>query len=482
MAINLICRYCILINFNRFTYYKMDGYQLERLYINTFAFIGIMIIAAIQFGILYKFGLKGGIIFAIVFSFLFSFGRQLLLSYARGMGDSKGTGPSHEFELFSSPLLISLALFAVYSFGMHVYIAYHKTGVLNKPVFFSWLIICIGAPVLFFSIKTLRTHLTGSDHSKNYIRAQFQIFHYNELPIFIETLKIKNTTNDKEAEIQILNQSRYRSDEFLNQLNIWDKTRCSNPAEEPNTTFIPLNSNELYLSWYSPVEGTYYSDVLKFPINNFEPSTEADGQMILNIQLEIFPKGKVYLYTTKEGKRHTYQVKSKAINEKEKTRFIELFDLYTDSKNQNTFTDTHNIENLKRLQTRIDIEESLFKLSYNISAPGDLNSIHFDDRRYWGYNSTFSTLNTSSLKPLPYNITLNFTNTGNINLKSTTIFFDKEKLYKTIESLTKENKDMPVEIFISIKGIDKENFEVLVKGDNQSIVFTDWERHYETED
>ncbi|WP_028979835.1 hypothetical protein [Sporocytophaga myxococcoides] len=459
----------------------MDGYQLERLYINTFAVIGIIIIATIQFGIIYKFGLKGGIIFAIAFSFLFTLGRQVLLSYARGMGDSKGTGPSYEFEVFSSQLLICLALFAVYSFGMYFYIVYLKTGVLNKPVFFSWLAICIGIPVLFFCIRLIRSQLTEEDHNKNYIRAQFQLFHYNELPLFIETLKIKNTTNGKEAEIQILNQSRYRSEEFLNQLNIWDKTRYSNPAEEPNTTFIPLNSNELYLSWYSPVEGTYFSDVLKFPINDFEPSTEADGQMILNIQLEIFPKGKVHLYTTKDGNRHTYQVKSKAVNEKEKTRFIELFDLYTDSKNQNTFTDTHNVEeNLKRLQSRIDIEESLFQLSYNISAPGDLNSVYFDDRRYWGYNSTYTTLNTLSLKPLPYNITLNFTNTGKENLKSTTIFFDKEKLYKTIESLTKENKDMPVEIIISIKGVEKENFEVIVKGVNQSVVFTDWERHIET--
>lgn len=452
----------------------MDGYQLERLYINTFAIIGIIIIAAIQFGILYKFGLKGGIIFAIAFSFLFSFGRQVLLSYARGMGDSKGTGPSHEFEVFSSQLLICLALFAVYSFGMYFYIAYLKTGILNKPVFFSWLVICIGIPVLFFSIQLIRSQLTESDHSKNYIRAQFQIFHYNELPIFIETLKVKNKITGKEAKVTILNQSRHYSEEFLNGLNIWDKTRYRNPDVDPRD-LIPLNSDQLYLSWYSPLEDVYYQDVLDFPFNEFEISTEVDGQKILNIQLEVYPKGKVYLYTTKDRKRHTYQFKTKELSEKQKTNLIELMGLYD-------YRISNSEESHKRMEARIKEEESLFPMAYNITGPGELKSIHFDDRRYWGYDSTYSPLNTLSLKPIPYNITLNFINTGKVKIKNTTIFFDKEKLYKTIESLSKGNKDVPIEFFISIKGKNKEDYKVLVKGNNQSIVFTDWERHFEEED
>lgn len=451
----------------------MSDYELEKLYINTFAVIGIIVIAAIQFGIIYKFGLKGGIIFALAFSFLFTLGRQVLLSYARGMGDSKGTGPSHEFEIFSSQLLICLILFTVYSLGMYFYIAYLKTGVLNKPVFFPWLVICVGVPVLFFSIKLIRSQLTEADHKQNYINAQFQIFHYNELPIFIEALKVKNSANGKEAKITILNQSQHHSQAFLNRLNVWDKNRYRNPDVYARE-FIPLNSDQLYLSWYSPVEDIYYQDVLNFPFSEFSINEEADGEMILNIQLDVFQKGNVYLYT-KDGKRHTHQFKTKVLSKKEKTSLVELMKLYN-----------YGIENIeesrKRMEARIEEEESLFQLSYNISGPGDLNSIHFDDRRYWGYDSTYSTLNTLSLKPIPYNITLNFTNTGKENFIRTTIFFDKENLYKTIKSLTNGIKEMPVEILISIKGIEKEAFKVLVKGNNKSVVFSDWERHIETED
>ena len=453
----------------------MDDYQLERFQINTFAVISISIIAAIQFTILYKFGLKGGVIFALAFSLLFSIGSQLFLSFARGMGDSKGTGPSHEFEFISFQLLICIGLFSVYSFGMYFYIAYLKTGILNKPVFFSWLAVFVGGPVLYYGIVTIRNYAIQSDHINNYVKARIEISHYNELPLFIEPLKVINSTNKKESSIFIGNQSLYHSEELIQQVNIRDKIRMGNPAEEPKNSFIPINSDKLLISWYSPVENTYYTDTIDFPFNEFKINKYSDGIARLNLKIEILPAGKLNIYSTKHSNRHTFQIKSKEINEKDKTKFIELIHLYNANIKQNIFTDNLNLqENSRRLKARIELEESVFPLVYTIKGPGELNSIYFDDRQYWGYDCSYSKLNTLSPKPLPQNITLYFINTGKESYIRTYLFFDKEKLFNTIQTLT-EGKDVPTEIFISIKDSKKEDIEVSVKGNNQSVVFSNWE-------
>ncbi|GAL87374.1 hypothetical protein MYP_4604 [Sporocytophaga myxococcoides] len=454
----------------------MDDYQLERLQINTFAVIIISIIAAIQFAILYKFGLKGGVIFAVAFSIIFSFGSQLFLSYARGMGDSKGTGPSREFEIISSQLLICIGLFAVYSFGMYFYITYLKTGILNKPAFFSWLILFVGGPVLYYGIAAIRIYINESDHKNNYVKARIEISHYNELPLFIEPLKIINTTNGKTSSIFISNQSLYHSESLLKQVNIRDKIRMGNPVEEPENSFIPINSDKLMISWYSPVEETYYTDTIDFPYNEFKIHKYSDDIARLNLKVEILPRGELNIYTTKDRNRYTFQINSKEISEKEKIKFIEFFHQYNSNIKQNIFTDHLSIEeNSRRLKTRIELEESVFPLVYNIKGPGELNSIYFDDRQYWGYDCTYSKLNTLNLKPLPQNITLYFINTGKESYIRIYLFFDKEKLFNTIQTLTEGKKDIPVEIFISIKGSKKENIEVSVQVNNKAVVFSDWE-------
>lgn len=454
----------------------MDDYQTERLQINTFIVISISIIAAIQFAIMYKFGLKGGIIFGLTFSFLFSFGFQLFLAWAKGMGDSKGTGPSREFEIISSQLLISIGLFAVYSFGMYFYIAYLKTGILNKPVFFSWLAVFVGGPVLYYGIVTIRHYSIQSDHIKNYVKANIEILHYNELPLFIEPLEITNTTNGKKTSIFIGNQSLYHSEASLKQVNIRDKIRMSNSAEKPDNTFIPLNSDKLLISWYSPVEDTYYTGTLDFPFNEFKINKYPDDIARLNLQIEILPTGKVNIYTTKNKHRRTYQIKSKEISEQEKTKFIELIHLYNANIKQNIFTDNLTIEeNSKRLKARINLEESKFQMAYTIKGPGELKSIHFEDRQFWGYDYTYKNLNTLSPKTLPQSITLYFTDTGKESFLRTYLFFDKEKIFNAIHTLTEGRIDIPVEISISIKDSNKENIEITLKGNNQSIVISDWE-------
>ncbi len=454
----------------------MDDYQIERLQINTFIVISISIIAAIQFAIMYKFGIKGGIIFGLTFSVLFSFGFQLFLAYARGMGDSKGTGPSRDFEIISFPLLICIGLFAVYSFGMYFYIAYLKTGILNKPIFFSWLAAFVGGPVLYYGIVTIRHYSIQSDHIKNYVKANIDILHYNELPLFIEHLDFTNTINGKKSSIFIGNQSLYHSEALLRQVNIRDKIRMSNPVERPENSFIPLNSDKLLISWYSPIEDTYYTATIDFPFNDFKLNKHSDDIAILNLQIEILPAGKVNIYTTKNKHRHTYQIKTKEISEQKKTKFIELIHLYNANIKQNIFTDNLSIEeNKRRLKARIDLEESVFSMVYTIKGPGDLKSIYFEDKQFGGYDCSYSQLNTLSPKHLPQNITLYFTNTGKESFIRTYLFFDKEKLFNSIQTLTEGRKDTPVEILISIKDSEKENIEITLKGNNQTIVFSNWE-------
>jgi ABC-type molybdate transport system permease subunit len=91
------------------------------------------------------------------------------------MDDSKGNAPAHPIQLFSLPLFICLGLLAVYSFGVHFFIAYLKTGTLNKPVFFSWSAVFIGGSLLYYGISTVRHVLLEHNHKRNFVKVQVAI-------------------------------------------------------------------------------------------------------------------------------------------------------------------------------------------------------------------------------------------------------------------------------------------------------------------
>lgn len=448
----------------------------DKLYINTFTVVSFAIVLAIQFAVMYKFGIKGGIAFATGISIFISFVTQIFFMWAKGMGDSRGIGHSIPFVVFSPLLFISLSLLTVYSFGLHMYIEYLKTGILNKPVFFTWSAVFIACPVIIWGVQVTRTYITELDKTENYVKASFKILHYNELPIFIETFRFKNTINGKESDITILNNGKFYPPEAIERADLWEKSEMINQSIVPEYTLIPVGSDKFYMSWYSPVEDEYYSDDFDFPYNEFKVTNYTDGLINISIQLEVFPGGKAYLYTTKEKKRLTYiKVRTKDISETEKIRLSKHIDVKEVNLKDNIFSNPVNIsENRKRLDSRLKREESLFNLSFSIEVSGELKSVDIHDLRYFAYHSNYSKLTVSEPRPIPKNITLYCINTGKESAIRTYIHFDKEKLYNTIQNLLNGNEELPLEISISIKDSNEENIQVLVKGNGQSVVFSDW--------
>lgn len=434
----------------------------------------LLIVAPVQWVMNSYFGMGGGVCSCIGLSLLGALTCQFIYQWGRGMGSVTGNVHLANSELlliFGSAFLIGMGLTVLSNFGIYHLVQYHKTGVLNKLAFFSWLIVSFGVPIFYIGAKELSSWWAASAQKRNFTSVYFDISSYSELPVMIDELTFVNTANGREAVIQ------------LNEENnaMWGEEEHSSHSNRRvfrQKVHIPKGADKFLMSWYSFVEDKYYSDEFPFPYDRFPMRKFPVGSEEMEpLALLIKPEGKVDLFGAyRKLQFFFFDVATKPISEDEKREKLALFKARNlpQKTKEKLAGILHEIKASGRLQKRMEMEEKVFNWHVALDGPGNVSTIWLEDFRYRDYRPTYQWLNTMSKKPLPAEISVYF----EINeqegfwLKFSP---DVEKFYQKVLSLTSGNEDIPLGFSLIVKDHIKSEIEFLIKTDEQTVEFTDWQ-------
>lgn len=128
-----------------------------------------------------------------------------------------------------------------------------------------------------------------------------------------------------------------------------------------------------------------------------------------------------------------------------------------------------------RLEKRREMQEKSFTWNISLDEADGISDIRIEDFRYLRYKTTYKCLNTLSKKSLPAEITVRYKNAGQRAGLRLYLYLDKERLYRTVESLTSGNEEMPLEFSINVQNSVNGEMKILLKAQDQTVAFTSLE-------
>lgn len=419
----------------------------------------LFLVIPVQWVINFYYGLKGAMVSGVLLALLVAFGALFFYQWGKGVGSVTGYVSYGSGELrmvFASVFLGGLLLIAFTSFGIYHLVQLSKTGVLNKPWFFTWLVLYVGSPALYIGGKEYLTFLAAKEQRTYFIPAYLKVSHYRELPIYIDELKFVNSINSRESTFNINAVSEFNPDSTAESR---EKVRKMDHVLIDQRESVPVEMDQFVLSWYSFVEDTYYRDTFPFPAEHFPIKTWPGGSRSMSsINLLILPEGKVRLFGPGSKQYFPYhKVEVKPLSQEEKAQKTETF--YSVNQGQASIEDIRKklqrIKNSNQLNKRQAMDKTEFNWSLTIKGKGEVSSVNISDFRQLRYDTTYQWLHQPVKKVLPAEITmyLKRPQKGDIRVY---LFLDKERLFDQVEALTSGNGGIEIEFLIKVSE-DEEN-------------------------
>ena len=446
-------------------------------YLNFFAILGLLLIVIIptQWVTNFYFGLAGGVFSSIALSVLGGLLYHFVHQFGRAMASTGNVhvSKSELLYVFGSAFLIALAITALSNFGVYHLVQYYKTGLLNKLAFFSWLLITVGGPLGYIGSKEFSAWRVVYNKERHFTPVFLSVYTYPELPIIIDELKFVNTTIEKESAISLRPKEKSSwGEQKDNGRALWE---VLNPKIE-----IPKGADKFVMSWYSLVEGKYYSDEFPFSYDRFPLRKYPEGSKEMEpLALHIKPEGKVDLFGSYHKLLFYYvDVKTKPISEKEKDEKLALFRTLhmPDGTNAEIDSMLQELEASGRHIKRMEMEEAIFNWQMTLDGPGKASTIWLKDFRFHDYKPKLEWLDSLSKKSLPADISVYF----KANKEEDEGFWlkftpDVRQLYETVLDITAGNEELPLAFSLTVKDNVTREVEFLIKTETETVEFTEWQ-------
>lgn len=434
--------------------------------------IPALIIMLVQSVVLYYFGKQGAVVSTVIFSILGGILWQILVTYGKNMGSNGSV--SHSVNVFLPGFFVCLLVLAITNFGLYYLVGYFKTGVLNKPVFFTWLFLVTVPPSLYYGIKSYKAHRQAKDQFENYARLSFKIFHFNEYPVWVTQLEFTNTQNEKESSASGRRAEFYTS-ELLETYAVADAVNCQNITAFDDAVEIPVGADQFTLGYYSFTEEKYYLDTFKFDFQKYTTVDKYTGKKrVASSRLFIKPEGHADLIVAADD---TFllpykKIEYRTVSSEEHSEFLLRLSIFeADDSQQEKEEIINKIKAPGPLQKRLEIQQKQFTWNLSVKSPGKLVNVKTEDFRYMRYGSTYNWFNKPVKKHLSSSLGFYVYNDHEEAFANFYFDFNEVKLFDIVNELTQGDENIPVTLLIEIENLTEEGIHVSVTNGSDTTAF-----------
>jgi len=432
---------------------------------------------------IYFFGLHGALISSIIFSAIFTHFTRIFLLWGKPFDTPL------EFRTFYLPLFVSMAAMLMLSFGEYHFIQYIKTGVLNKLYFFSWLAVLLGAPTLYFAPIYIKRYLTLRFLVNNYVEAVLILFHHNDLPVYVESVKFIDSKKKIKSKIKL---NSYE-DDFHSFENTYPDNRINFLKNPKRYIFrhhenIPLRTDIVSISWYSLSEDKYYEAEVPLSLSEFDifyNEYDNNGNKIFWkhqyrkttgwLQIYTGPRGSLLIFKDSKLLKQIQSTDEKAISSEKKGELLHKFIKHSGF--QGTMNELNQTLNKIRTAGR---PESLYyilnnKFLWSMKINGldeETTRIEINDIMSVSHREKIQELNIEKTRALPENIEVMYREGGHV---STWLVIDLDSiaLYGSL-ILNHGGNEKGFEFIIDIKDNENSDVDFQIRSDTCTTSFTDF--------
>lgn len=226
----------------------------------------LVIASYISYPILYFLGMENAIIFNAFLALSANYFHKGIKNYLP-VFNNNDLG-LRGFSWFCSFITIFIVLL-IADFGFYLLVLYQKKNEFNIFLFYSWLLILFGLPLLYYLLKFGQYYFTKKYQDLEFVNIVLAVNHDLDLFLAIHNIQFVNTANRKSSDIKITNNIRsYSQKEFMT-----TKTKSRhyylNKEGFREVIHIPFNANTVLLSWFSYGENKYFEIEVPFPFKKF---------------------------------------------------------------------------------------------------------------------------------------------------------------------------------------------------------------------
>lgn len=226
----------------------------------------LVIASYISYPVLYFFGTVSTIIFNVFIALSAHYFHKGLKNYLPTLNSDFGFG----FNLYSfCSFIIIFIVLLIADFGFYLLVLYQKKNEFNIFHFYSWLVILLGTPLLYYVLKFGQYYFVKKYQNLEFINILLAVNHDLDLFLAINNIQFVNTVNRISSDIKITNNIRSYSQKEFMAMKTKSRHYYINNEGFREIVQIPYNANAVLLSWFSYVENKYYAVEISFPFEKF---------------------------------------------------------------------------------------------------------------------------------------------------------------------------------------------------------------------
>lgn len=454
-------------------YFSLDEYLIF--------IIPMLAIAGLSYASLYFFGLYPTTVLVLILSLLINF---IYIGLKNASPNGSRSAPTiFSGSSLSSYFVIVLAI-TIVDVGIYVLFLYQKTHIFYEYLFYSWVFIMLGLPLLYLIFLHGQYQYLLYTQASQFTDIAVEIYYDHELLVKVEALCFNNTQKKNTAEFLFSYPRSYQSLQQIGEMDIEDRNEFLYAPAFREHVKVPQHSDQMQISWYSIEEETYYKGIIDFPFEQllFEPNKYpldqpkiVRGQKTDTLKVVIHPKGSFDLFT---GSRLLLQHRCPKISDEEKqAKLIALKNTRRSNLPKNNIdTLPADSKAADRVANRAQIRDALFFCSLNIQgAKHQLLEIKGIENKVVDIKVEGADMLIPPVRQtLPTYIAMSGSGTG--WKRWLVIHLDIERLYE----LLKNRKTDTFEICLTVE-MDKGNVCLDIKIEGVLCGWTHWEKTIDRE-
>ncbi|RAW02221.1 MFS transporter [Pseudochryseolinea flava] len=467
---------------DRCVYVLEKGYVPEEI---VWTIVVWAIVSAIQYLLISVFHWTAAIIVSLIAALLVSALVQGLKGFG-GNGVNRRSGPSLDITI----LLFGVAIVTLNCLGVNELVHRWTGQAWNPYLLYGWLIVAIGGPITFGLIQRARAYQTLRKHSKEYVSIHLDVYHYQELFIYLEKVEFLDPkTGAYEEIVDLMRHFDYHPYGELKQEELSSQIGRSMNNHCQQSIYIPKDTNKFILSWYSATEDKYFSDEFVFKYERFAPHLKKLPYGTMNtfhgidvtelnaIDIHIKSAGRVDLYTNQWLTFFYWDVAEVAITEEAKERYMNTIRqrLPIPGDKQNFLNEINKIVKSNRIEKRFEAQGKRFLWSMSLEGLGELtHSIDIDDTEFKHHRKSIDMLATPTSECLPEKITI-FKRLSDELYFYFYVYIDRDQLYDCVQAISRGSAETPIHFDLSVGNRMKKEMTFTVTGNNNRIEFKYWQ-------
>jgi tetratricopeptide (TPR) repeat protein len=450
--------------------------KTEEVYFDTelfFLLIPAVAACVITYFVLYFLGTIPAILFNVFIAFSANF-----FVYAYGSTHVKKT-----LSFLISTLVTSCVLF-FFDYGVYTLVTYQKTGAFNKIYFLVWILILIGVPVLYYIRQYSRYYYKERSMALTYLKVFLRVHHDRELLMVIDNIQFVNLSNKTMSNISLEKPPPFYSEEELFRYrDDMDIEAYLNRDIFHQRIEMPMESNWLFMSWYSITEDRYYDIEVPFPFEKLVIEQEKypanvspvlRGKKTKPLHLHIHANGGIRIFNEDSVVIDIPKSTPTDISAEERKRKIDYH-----RASHNYYRDAEAFSKLiEKIKSSGDIEERYFiknkPLLWGTTITGlkGKNYLEIGDVAFKKYKIEISDLTIPEPRFLPRKIQMVYR--GYYLYDWCTLYINSQKLYQTIVTLTGGDENIPVVFELVFDNESETHLQFTLTVNNDTFLFSDW--------